>query len=78
MLTGGKRYVGCRVVGRSLDGPVPVQQHFCNTLLDALFLGAHDGPLKVNSRRDGVPVGVTVGRGGKDASLGGIFHALPI
>ena len=54
MLTGGKRYVGCRVVERSLDGPVPVQQHFCNTLLDALFLGAHDSPLKVNSRRGGV------------------------
>ena len=50
----GSDDVGCRVVERSLDGPVPVQQHFCNTLLDALFLGAHDSPLKVKSRRGGV------------------------
>ena len=54
MLTGGKRYIGCCVVGQSLDGPVPVQQHFCNMLLDTLFLGARDGPLKASSRRGGV------------------------
>ena len=54
MLTGGKRYIGGCAVGQSLDGPVPVQQRFRNMLLDALFLGALDGPLKASSRRGGV------------------------